>query len=377
MDMPTPDSEAADASGSATSARLSADAARIRADALASAQRLVETARRSAEEIQEQAARQAEAMVRAARAEVERLTEDAHSRQVAQTVQQVSWDAPARMLEAATAEADLVRSSAETQARALLKEARLHAEREAEQLLQAARARAEEARQEVAARLQQAAQEISQFQVLSSALVERLARANSLVAPDGSAGPDVSAAATGSPRSGVGGSSASSAPVEVNAAPAPLPVTPPEPTPGPGAGAGAVPEPAQAAAPVEPTPAAAPLASAAAETPAPAADASAPTAAGVLDTTPLGEVDLILPERVDRITLEVMVAVLREQPGITVRAVGHRQQTLVIPLLVERPVPLLAILRELPRVAGAAYVPHPGDAGVATGGRVTIVLDDR
>ncbi|HEV7214953.1 MAG TPA: hypothetical protein VGP33_07480 [Chloroflexota bacterium] len=377
MDMPTQDSDGKDASGSATSARLSADAARIRADALASAQRLVETARRSAEEIQAQAARQAEAMVRAARAEVERLTEDAHSRQVAQTVQQVSWDAPARMLEAATAEADLVRASAETQARALLMEARLHAEREAEQLLQAARARAEEARQEVAARLEKAAEEVSQFKVLSSALAERLARANSLVAPSGNIGPAAPAASDGLPRTAVVASVAGGAPVVMNVAPAPLPVRPPEPTAGQGDSAGTVPEAPQEAAAVEPTPTAVAMAAPPAEAPVPPAETLAPPSAGVLDTTPLGEVDLVLPDRVDRITLEVMVAVLREQPGITVRAVGHRQQTLVIPLLVERPVPLLAILRELPRVARAAYVAHTGDAGVATGGHVTIELDER
>ena len=368
MDVPTQDSESAEGSSGANSARLSADAARIRADALASAQRLVESARRSAEELQDQAARQAEAMVRAARAEVERLTEDATSRQVAQTVQQVSWDAPARVLVAATAEADLVRASAETQARALIQEARLHAEREADLLLQAARARAEEARQEVAGRLQKAAQELAQFQELSSALVERLARANSLVAPNGAAELNAAVPATAPPRAVVAVPLQSSAPVQSVPALASLPMAPSEPAPKRGDNGGAV-TPPQEAAPVEPTRAAVATL--------PAAEAPTPPPTAILDTTPLGEVDLVLPERVDRITLEVMVAVLREQPGITVRAAGHRHQTLVIPLLVERPVPLLAILRELPRVAGVAYVPHVGDAGAATGGRVMIELDER
>ena len=376
MDMPTQDSESADGSGGANSARLSADAARIRADALASAQRLVEAARRSAEELQDQAARQAEAMVRAARAEVERLTEDANSRQVAQTVQQVSWDAPARVLEAATAEADLVRATAETQARALLREARLHAEREAEQLLQSARGRAEEARQEVAARLQKAAQEIAQFQELSAALVERLARANSLVSTTVGTGTDAAVTPIEAPpRAAPPVSPAPIAPDQENVAPVQaVPQPPPEPAPEHGATASAGPPETQAAAPLQPKPAATAVAARAAE---PAALAPTPAPAVVLDTTPLGEVDLVLPERVDRITLEVMVAVLREQPGITVRPAGHRHQTLVIPLLVERPVPLLAILRELPRVAGAVYVPHAGDTGAATGGRVMIELDVR
>ncbi|MCL5946937.1 MAG: hypothetical protein M1298_02820, partial [Chloroflexi bacterium] len=70
-----------------------------------------------------------------------------------------------------------------------------------------------------------------------------------------------------------------------------------------------------------------------------------------------GDIDLILPRTADRITLEVIVAVLQEQPGVTVRKMQTYRDTLVVPIQLVRPVPLVAILRELPRVASAELVP--------------------
>lgn len=91
---------------------------------------------------------------------------------------------------------------------------------------------------------------------------------------------------------------------------------------------------------------------------------------------PAHDVDLVLPSQADRMTVEVMMAVLREQPGITVRSASRRDGALVIPLTLDRPLPLVPILLELPRVAGARYSPTPWNGG-ARGGHVVIDLGGR
>ena len=70
-----------------------------------------------------------------------------------------------------------------------------------------------------------------------------------------------------------------------------------------------------------------------------------------------GDVDLVLPRSADRVTLEVIVAVLREQPGVRVGDIKAHQETLIVPLSLARPMPLVPILRELPRVTTASLVP--------------------
>jgi hypothetical protein len=76
-----------------------------------------------------------------------------------------------------------------------------------------------------------------------------------------------------------------------------------------------------------------------------------------LPSTLTGDVDLVLPRSADRITLEVIVAVLQEQPGVSVRKMQAYRDVLVVPVQLVRPVPLVAILRELPRVTSAELVP--------------------
>ena len=356
-----PDGGFGDSSAGVSNARLTADAARVRADALASAQRLVEAARQSAEELHEQAARQAEAMLRAARAEVERMTQDAASRRA---VQQVSWDAPARVLEAATAEADLIRANAEARAEATVNESHGRAEREAAQMLEAARAQAGQERRQAAQELQQAWEELAALRELGATLVARLDRARSLLASTmgsavGTSGtgpalmsrpPTASAVAESAPRI-IAAAVAPTAPPFAPSARAqpptsgsPNPPTRPEPA--------LLPQPMR-----EPDVRPAPLAP--------------------RNDTAIGEVDLVLPEQADRMTVEVMIAVLREQPGLTVRAPVRRHQTLVIPLLVDRPVPLIAILQELPRVVAAVYSPSSSAASSVAGGHIMIELGDR
>ena len=297
MATPVPDSEGTDATPGATNAPPVAAAARIRADALASAQRLVEAARRSADELHAQATRQAEAMLHAARAEVEHLTEEANSRDVAKTVQQVSWDAPGRVLEAASAEADLIRAEAQAAAAVLLTNARRQAEREASQVLRAARDQVTQEQQQAAGELQAVGDGLAQLHRESIALWERLERTRTRLATLASASPD--------------------------GRQSPPPRTAPS------------------------------------------------------DALLTGELNLVLPERADRTTVEVMIAVLRDQPGIAVHNVSPRPQGLVIPLVVDRPVPLIPILQELPRVVAAVYSPPNGAAGNPSGGAIVLEFGDR
>jgi F0F1-type ATP synthase membrane subunit b/b' len=344
-----------------SNARMTADAARVRAAALASAQRLVEAARRSAEELHEQAARQAEAMLRAARAEVERVTEEATSRQA---VQQVSWDAPGRVLAAATAEADLVRANAEARAEAMLSEARARAEREATQVVEAARTQASNERRQAAQELQLAWEELAALRELGATLVVHLDRARSLLAP--TMGPAVAASrpASAAPARLVAAGAAVDTTTRTAAAaiaPTAPPVAPPPRVQPPSSGSPIPPsraEPVQVAQPMrEPE--------------------MRPAPPAARNGTATGEVDLVLPEQADRMTVEVMIAVLREQPGITVRAPIRRNQTLIVPLLVDRPVPLIPILQELPRVVAAVYSPSSSAASSAAGGHIMIELGDR
>ncbi|HEY8742481.1 MAG TPA: hypothetical protein VIU62_05255 [Chloroflexota bacterium] len=354
-----PNGGAGDPSSGISTARLNDDAARVRADALAAAQRLVESARRSAEEIHEQAARQADAMLRAARAEVERMTEEIASRQA---LQQISWDAPGRILEAATAEADLVRAHAEARAEALLHDARARAEREAAQVLEAASKQASQASRQPTQELQQVWEELAALRELSTTLVARLDRAWSLLAPSmvPSSGP-----------SGPGPSGPSRSPLASGAASSPSPATVVRAASAgtPAASAPRVPPPSGVAS----NPATRPEARRA---PRPATEPEA-RPASPWNAAPTGEVDLVLPEQADRMTVEVMIAVLREQPGLTVRAPVRRNQALIVPLLVDRPVPLIPILQELPRVVAAVYSPLSSAASSASGGHVMIELGDR
>jgi hypothetical protein len=71
---------------------------------------------------------------------------------------------------------------------------------------------------------------------------------------------------------------------------------------------------------------------------------------------PEGPIDLVLPETTDRMTTEVLSAVLRQQPGITVGQLTRRGGSLYLPVNLSRPVPLGAILREFPRISTVTYV---------------------
>jgi F0F1-type ATP synthase membrane subunit b/b' len=372
MVTPVPESERTEVSPGPTQARLAAEAARIRADALASAQRLVEAARRSAEELHEQAVRQSEVMLRAARAEVARLTEEANGRQVAQTVQQVSWDAPGRVLEAANAEADRMRIEAQARADVIVHEGRIQAERDAALIVQAARDQAAQAQQQAAGELQAAVEELSHLQHLHGSRIERLDSAR-LRLLRGS-GPAASEPVNARPN-----------PPAQATSDAPAPVTPPAVAPTNGAlpafsrpptmngMAIAIPDATQAPITARLATAGQPAPSThGTPLPAPPAAASAPT-----PFTPSGDVDLVLPGHTDRMTIEVMLAVLREQPGITVRAAVRRKEALVIPLVVDRPVPLISILQELPRVVAAVYSPVGSVVSTATGGNIVIELGNR
>ncbi|MGI8915628.1 MAG: hypothetical protein ACR2JY_17885 [Chloroflexota bacterium] len=301
-----PDGDEGQAAGGTNTAPLTGEAAHIRAEALASAQRLVEAARRSAKELYEQAARQSEAMVRTAQAEVERLTEEANSRQEALNVQQVSWDAPGLVLEAAGVEADQVRTDADARAGALLTDAHKRAEGEASQALQAARTQAEQEKRQVAREVQAAWEELSQLHELSASLLTRLDLARDRLGRV----------------MGIGEPAA--------------------------AGANSL-----------------------------VAACGAESAPRTQPSGPIGEVDLVLPEHADRMTVEVMMAVLREQPGITVQAATRRSQALVIPLVIDRPVPLVPILQELPRVVATTLSTASNGVSTASGGHVIIELGDR
>lgn len=323
MATPVPESDGTNATSGTTNAHQ-ADTARIRADALASAQRLVETARRSAEELHEQAVRQSEALLRAARAEVERLKAEATSQEVAKTLQQVTWDAPGRVLEAAIAEADLLRAEARAGVTALLADARRQARREATEVLREARDQVAHEQQRTIADLQAVGEELTQLQQQSSALLERLGRLRARLAtltPEETRGAETRPllSPTANP---------DRAPAAVTAPPGMAqPVIPPPPAP----------------------------------------------SNGLLK----GDLDLVLPDHADRMTVEVLIAVLRDQPGITVGPASRRHQSLVIPLVVDRPAPLIPILQELPRVVVASYSPPNGTVGSASGGTIVIELGDR
>ncbi len=71
---------------------------------------------------------------------------------------------------------------------------------------------------------------------------------------------------------------------------------------------------------------------------------------------PEGPIDLVLPETTDRMTTEVLSAVLRQQPGISVGQLTRRGGSLYLPVNLSRPVPLGAILREFPRISTVTYV---------------------
>jgi hypothetical protein len=64
----------------------------------------------------------------------------------------------------------------------------------------------------------------------------------------------------------------------------------------------------------------------------------------------------VLPETTDRMTTEVLSAVLRQQPGISVGQLTRRGGSLYLPVNLSRPVPLGAILREFPRISTVTYV---------------------
>jgi hypothetical protein len=105
-----------------------------------------------------------------------------------------------------------------------------------------------------------------------------------------------------------------------------------------------------------------------------------PTTAPVIATAPLdlamivGEIDVVLPVRADRTMVEVLMAVLHEQPGIVVRPAVTRDEAVHVPVTVERAMPLVPILLELPRVVGATYSPGNNVSGIASSGCIVVEL---
>lgn len=105
-----------------------------------------------------------------------------------------------------------------------------------------------------------------------------------------------------------------------------------------------------------------------------------PITASVTATAPLdlamivGDIDVILPVRADRLMVEVLMAVLHEQPGIVVRPAVTRDEAVLVPVTVERAMPLVPILLELPRVVGATYSPGNKVSGIASSGRIVVEL---
>lgn len=105
-----------------------------------------------------------------------------------------------------------------------------------------------------------------------------------------------------------------------------------------------------------------------------------PCAAPMVEAPPeratlVGDIDVVLPARVDRVTVEVLTAVLREQPGIVVRPPARRDQAMVLSVAVERELPLIPILLELPRIAAVRDVPAPADAAHGQARRLVVELD--